>query len=79
MNWPHFDFNAIYLPNEIILVTQGGGVIYRFKDNFFERLDKSFEHRNKFKSFDFMFDNKVHSFGGSCLFMTNSNLTFLMN
>lgn len=76
MNWPHFDFNAIHLPNKIILVTQGGGVIYRFKDNFFERLDKSFEHRNKFKSFDFMFDNKVHSFGGYGLFVTNSNLTF---
>ncbi|MDA9057565.1 hypothetical protein N9K49_06950 [Flavobacteriaceae bacterium] len=76
MDWPHFDFNAIHRPNETILVAKGGGALYRFKDNSFERLDKSFEHRNKFKSFDFTFDNKIHSFGGYGLFMTNSNLTF---
>jgi len=76
MDWPHFDFDAIHRPNETILVTKGGGVLYRFKDNAFERLDKSFEHRNKFKSFDFTFDNKIHSFGGYGLFMTNPNLTF---
>ena len=76
MDWPHFDFNAIHRPNETILVAKGGGVLYRFKDSSFERLDKSFEHRNKFKSFDFTFDNKIHSFGGYGLFMTNSNLTF---
>ena len=76
MDWPHFDFNAIHRPNETILVVKGGGVLYRFKDSSFERLDKSFEHRNKFKSFDFTFDNKIHSFGGYGLFMTNSNLTF---
>ena len=76
MDWPHFDFDAIHRPNETILVTKGGGVLYRFKDNAFERLDKSFEHRNKFKSFDFTFDNKIHSFGGYGLFMTNSQPHF---
>ena len=76
MDWPHFDFDAIYRPNETILVTKGGGVLYRFKDNSFERLDKSFEHRNKYRSYDFTFENKIFSYGGYGLFMTNSNLTF---
>jgi hypothetical protein len=74
--WSHFDFNAINRPNEIILVSKGGGVLYRFKDNAFERLDTSFEHRNKYRSYDFTFENKIYSYGGYGLFNVNSNLTF---
>ena len=76
IEWSHFDFNAINRPNEIILVSKGGGVLYRFKDNAFERLDMSFEHRNKYRSYDFTFENKIYSYGGYGLFNVNSNLTF---
>ena len=76
IEWSHFDFNAINRPNEIILVSKGGGVLYRFKDNAFERLDTSFEHRNKYRSYDFTFENKIYSYGGYGLFNVNSNLTF---
>ena len=50
--------------------------MYRFKDNAFERLDTSFEHRNKYRSYDFTFENKIYSYGGYGLFNVNSNLTF---
>ena len=76
MDWPHFDFNAIHHLNEIILLSKGGGVLYRFKDRSFERLDKSFEHRNKYRSFDFSFENNIFSYGGYGLFNVNSNLTY---
>ena len=75
MDWPHFNFNAINHLNETILLSKGGGVLYRFKDRSFERLDKSFEHRNKYRSFDFSFENNIFSYGGYGLFNVNSNLT----
>ena len=76
MHWPHFDFEAINRLNETLLLTKGGGVLYRFKDRSFERLDKSFEHRNKYRSYDFTFENKIFSYGGYGLFNVYSNLTF---
>ena len=76
MDWPHFNFEAINRPNETILLAKGGGVLYKFKDRYFERLDKSFEHQNKFRSYDFTFENEIFSYGGYGLFNVNSNLTF---
>jgi hypothetical protein len=76
MEWPHFNFNVINRPNETILLSKGGGVLYKFKDRSFERLDQSFEHRNKYRSYDFSFENKIFSYGGYGLFNENANLTF---
>jgi hypothetical protein len=76
IEWPHFNFKAINRSNEVILISDGGGVLYRFKDRFFERVDKSFEHRNKYRSNDFTFENKIFSYGGYGLFNVNPNLTF---
>ena len=69
MDWPHFNFEAINRPNETILLAKGGGVLYKFKDRYFERLDKSFEHQNKFRSYDFTFENEIFSYGDYGLFM----------
>ncbi|MDB9954956.1 hypothetical protein OAD49_05305 [Flavobacteriaceae bacterium] len=76
MTWSHFKFTQIDGAKETLLLSNGGGVLYRFKNRKFERLDKSFEHRNKFRSFDFSFENKIFSYGGYGLFNDNSNLTF---
>ena len=41
-----------------------------------KRIDKSFEHRNKFHSYDFSYNKQIFSFGGYGLFDDNNLLTY---
>ena len=76
INWPHFNFNALPNNNSVFLISEGGGMVYEFKDQKFERIDQSFEHRNKYYSYDFLYQNQIHSYGGYGLFNSNDNITF---
>tara|TARA_Y100000385_G_scaffold41185_1_gene38365 strand:+ start:851 stop:2140 length:1290 start_codon:yes stop_codon:yes gene_type:complete len=80
-SWPHevifshFNFNPLNTDEEVFLVSDGGGVVYSFKDKSLERIDDSFEHRNKYHSYDFILNNKIYSFGGYGLFDDNNLIT----
>lgn len=76
ITWLHFNFNALPNNNSVFLISEGGGVVYEFKDQKFERIDQSFEHRNKYYSYDFLYQDKIHSYGGYGLFNSNNNITF---
>lgn len=76
ITWPHLNFNALQNNNSVFLISEGGGVVYEFKDQKFERIDQSFEHRNKYYSYDFLYQDKIHSYGGYGLFNSNDNITF---
>ena len=76
ITWPHFNFNALPNNNSVFLISEGGGMVYEFKDQKFERIDQSFEHRNKYFSYDFLYQDRIHSFGGYGLFNSNNNITF---
>lgn len=77
-SWPHgvifshFNFTSLNLDEEVFLVSDGGGVVYCFKDNSLRRIDDSFEHRNKYHSYDFVLGSKIYSFGGYGLFDDNN-------
>jgi len=72
VNFTHFNFKALNTKDEVFLVSDGGGVVYHFEEKSFKRLDNSFEHRNKYFSYDFILGNKVYSFGGYGLFDDNN-------
>ena len=72
VNFTHFNFKALNTKDEVFLVSDGGGVVYHFEENSFKRLDNSFEHRNKYFSYDFILENKIYSFGGYGLFDDNN-------
>lgn len=76
ITWPHLNFNALQNNKSVFLISEGGGVVYEFKDQKFERIDQSFEHRNKYYSYDFLYQDKIHSYGGYGLFNSNDNITF---
>ena len=57
-------------------MSKGGGVLYVYQNNTLERIDKSFEHRNKFHSYDFIYNKQIFSFGGYGLFDDNNLLTY---
>ena len=50
--------------------------MYVYENNTLERIDKSFEHRNKFHSYDFSYNKQIFSFGGYGLFDDNNLLTY---
>ena len=76
IKWPNYSFKALTNNNSVLLVSDGGGLVYEFKDQKFERVDQSFEHRNKYYSYDFIYQNQIHSYGGYGLFNSNNNITF---
>lgn len=75
VNFPHFNFKGLNTKDEVFLVSDGGGVVYHFDEKSFKRLDNSFEHRNKYFSYDFILENKIYSFGGYGLFDDNNLIT----
>ena len=76
IDWPHFNFNSLTLNNHVLLVSDGGGLVYQFKNNALQRLDNSFDHRNKYGSFDFVFNDILYSYGGYGLFTNSNKLTY---
>lgn len=76
IKWPNYSFKALTNNNSVFLVSDGGGLVYAFKDQKFERVDQSFEHRNKYYSYDFIYQDQIHSYGGYGLFNSNDNITF---
>ncbi|MGB1370659.1 MAG: hypothetical protein ACPH2N_06580 [Flavobacteriaceae bacterium] len=71
----HYDFNPLNTNEGVFLVSDGGGVVYCFKDMSIKRIDDSFEHRNKYNSYDFIIGSKIFSFGGYGLFDDNNMIT----
>lgn len=71
----HYDFNPLNTNEGVFLVSDGGGVVYCFKDKSIKRIDDSFEHRNKYNSYDFIIGSKFFSFGGYGLFDDNNMIT----
>ena len=72
----HYNFNSFYLDGKTHLLSKGGGVLYVYENKRLERIDKSFEHRNKFHSYDFSYNKQIFSFGGYGLFDDNNLLTY---
>ena len=72
----HYNFNSFNFDGKTYLLSKGGGVLYVYENKRLERIDKSFEHRNKFHSFDFSYNKQIFSFGGYGLFDDNNLLTY---
>ena len=51
------------------LVEQSGGVVVRYIDRTFTRIDKSFTHHNQYSSIPFVFNDEIYLLGGSGLFL----------
>ncbi|MDG2349539.1 MAG: hypothetical protein P8L65_02545 [Flavobacteriaceae bacterium] len=51
------------------LVEQSGGVVVKYIDRTFTRIDKSFTHHNQYSSIPFVFNDEIYLLGGSGLFL----------
>ena len=77
--FPHFNFNYLNFNENTYLISKGVGLVFSFKDSTFNRLDHSFDHRNKYQSSLFEYQEKMYSFGGYGLFNDTNNLIFFDN
>lgn len=57
------------------LVDNGGGIILKFEDKTFKRIDKSFRHRNQYGAIPFAKDSTIYLYGGYGLFTFKNILT----
>lgn len=57
------------------LVDEPGGIVVRYWDKAFTRIDNSFSHKNQYGSIDFVHNNKIFLLGGYGLFTDKSILT----
>ncbi len=76
MNAPLADFyHAYHLDNTLYLVHGGGGVVLAYDGQNFERIDRSFLHRNQYRGTPFVYQGSLYLFGGNGLFSTKNFVT----
>jgi hypothetical protein len=71
-SFDHFNFGFLNANDQTYLISNGGGVVYLFEEMSLKRIDNSFEHKNKYFSYDFILGSKVYSFGGYGLLDDNN-------
>ena len=57
-------------------VIEGCGIVLKFENNTFTRIDNSFKHRNQYYAVPFLHDNTFYLWGGYGLFTNKNILTY---
>jgi len=73
---PLKDFEAVKIKGQTYIVDKGCGPVFKFEYNSLNRIDKSFRHRNQFNASVFVYNNKIHFFGGYGMFTAKNIVTY---
>ena len=60
---------------EVYFLYPGGGILFKYCDGVFERIDESFAHRNQFSGYFFEYKKELFLLGGYGYWQSNSLLT----
>ena len=77
--FPHFKFDYLNINKKTFLISKGIGLVFSFENHTFNRIDHSFDHKNKYQSSLFEYQEKIYSFGGYGLFNNTNNLIYFDN
>jgi hypothetical protein len=72
----HANFFTIINSNKLYMVSNGAGPVFIYRDNTFERIDNSSLHKNQFGGARFIYNNKIHIYGGYGFWSFKSFITF---
>ena len=72
----HPHYNPIWYQNQLHLLSQRGGLLYRVENDTTIRLDKSFQHRKQFQSNDFVYRDTLFRYGGYGFWRANNFFTY---
>ena len=70
------DYDPIWYQNQLHLLSQRGGLLYRIENDTTIRLDKSFQHRKQFQSNDFVYRDTLFRYGGYGFWRANNFFTY---
>ena len=70
------DYDPIWYQNQLHLLSQRGGLLYRVENDSTIRLDNSFQHRKQFQSNDFIFRDTLFRYGGYGFWRANNFFTY---
>ena len=73
-DYPHY--NPIWYNNQLHLLSQRGGLLYRVDIDSTIRLDKSFQHHKQFQSNDFVYRDTLFRYGGYGFWRANNFFTY---
>jgi hypothetical protein len=73
---PLKDLRAIKLKGQTYIVDRGCGPVFKFEENTFNRIDKSFRQRNQYGALVFAYNNQIHFYGGYGLFTLKNIVTY---
>jgi len=75
----HANFFTIINSKELYIISNGAGPVFVFKDNTFKRIDNSSLHKNQFGGARFVYNNKIHIYGGYGFWSFKNFITFFDN
>ena len=75
----HANFFTIINSKELYIISNGSGPVFVFKDNIFKRIDNSSLHKNQFGGARFVYNNKIHIYGGYGFWSFKNFITFFDN
>ena len=75
----HANFFTIINSKELYIISNGSGPVFVFRDNTFKRIDNSSLQKNQFGGARFIYNNKIHIYGGYGFWSFKSFITFFDN
>ena len=72
----HANYFTKLIKNELYIISNGAGPVFRLDQNTFKRIDNSTLHKNQFGGARFVYNDKIHIYGGYGFWSFKNFITF---
>ena len=72
----HANFFTKLIKNELYIISNGAGPVFKLDKNNFKRIDNSTLHKNQFGGARFVYNDKIHIYGGYGFWSFKNFITF---
>ena len=72
----HANFFTKLVKNELYIISNGAGPVFKLEQNSFKRIDNSSPHKNQFGGARFVYNDKIHIYGGYGFWSFKNFITF---
>ena len=72
----HANFFTKLIKNRLYIISNGAGPVFKLDQNSFKRIDNSTHHKNQFGGARFVYNDKIHIYGGYGFWSFKNFITF---
>ena len=72
----HANFFTKLIKNKLYIISNGAGPVFKLDQNSFKRIDNSTLHKNQFGGARFVYNDKIHIYGGYGFWSFKNFITF---